>query len=206
MEALRSGPKWSAVRAFGGVKYFNISYAILLLVPLLYELHSHIRWPSSLPFPDTVRFLYGASLFYAIGIACYQYFCPSDIKRFGHVDEYVEAQYDLYLRANPHHRLNIVLTHLDPKVDGEVQTTILTKKEDIQKLHGGERIAAQAELDALLQALHPDAVQRFLVKQYEKNDLIRPVARWCSFVLYLVGTAIVLWLLARRSYALLWTW
>ena len=31
--------KWTTVRAFGKVKYFRISYVVLLIVPILFELH-----------------------------------------------------------------------------------------------------------------------------------------------------------------------
>jgi len=32
--------KWAIVRGFGKVKYFNISYVVLLIVPILVELHA----------------------------------------------------------------------------------------------------------------------------------------------------------------------
>ena len=121
--------KWTTVRSFGAIKYFNISYGVLFVVPILHELHERavpaMAWlgaPAS--FPVTLKWIYVASLFYASAIAIYQLRCPTEIKRFGQPDEYISAEYDIFLRAHPHHRLAIVLARLDPKIDEAVLTKL----------------------------------------------------------------------------------
>jgi len=68
---------------------------------------------------------------------------------------------------------------------------------------GEARIAAQKDLDTLIESLHADAVQRFLVKEYDSKNVESPVAVWVSFVLYILGTAILLVLLMQRSFNVL---
>lgn len=201
--------KWSTIRGFGNIKYFNISYGILLSVPVLYELYAKsvpfMKWfGAPEPFPTTLRWLYAASFCYAIAIAIYQFFCPAEIKRFGKEDdEYLRTQYDSYLRALPHHRLSVVLANFDTVLDREtydqIHELLRMGQADIET----ERVTAQKRLDELVLELHPDAVQRYLLRAYEKQDSSKAVARWSSFALYVLGSIIVLILLIWRSYGVL---
>jgi hypothetical protein len=196
--------RWTTVRGFGKVKYFNISYVVLLTVPIIVELHAKAagaseRFRELVALPPTLLWLYGASLAYAIGIALYQYFCPEDIKRFGNRDEFVRNSYEMFLRAHPHHRLSIVSSHLDPTIDAEVLNEIETRRDKIDSSAGEEQRAAQAELDTYLASLHADAVQRYLIKKYNLENRQRTAALRLSFLLYLVGTGILLVLLIMRS-------
>jgi hypothetical protein len=199
-------PKWSTVRGFGNVTYFNLSYVVLLGVPILHELYERsvpfMKWFGAPgPFPSTLKWLYAASFSYAIAIGLYQWFCPAEIKRFGkNEDEYLKTQHEIYLRALPNHRLNVILAHLDPILDNEVHKELCGLLEARDKASGEERSRYQCQLDEVVKRLHPDAVQRYLLKAYEQSDTSRPLARWTSFVLYLLGTVIVLWLLGVRSY------
>ncbi len=195
---------WTVVRGFGNVKYLNISYVVLFLVPILAELHHKAASASEtfgkvFVFPATLNWLYAASLLYAIAIALYQYCCPPIIKRFGTAEDYVANDYDLFLRSNPQHRIEIVLAHLDPTVDSDVQSKIeeILKKKDNSM--GMDRIVAEQELNSFVGALHSDAVQRFLVKEYRSQNIQTPVASRISFVSYVLGTLILLVLLVRRS-------
>ncbi len=81
---LRQWLPWSVVRIFGSLTYFNISYGVLLLVPIVHELYARavpiMRWfgaPGE--FPVTLQWLYAASLIYAAAILLYQIFCPSEV-------------------------------------------------------------------------------------------------------------------------------
>jgi hypothetical protein len=195
---------WSVVRGFGKVKYFNASYAILIAVPILAELHHKAVTASptvaaTLAFPVTLQWLYAASLSYAVGIALYQYFCPKTIKDYGTVEDYIAHAHEVFLRAHPQHRVDVVLTHLDPNIDSEIQQKIETLLGSRENAGAAERLAVQEELDKLIGSLHADAVQRFLAKDYQSQDRRAPVARWISFVLYVVGSGILVILLIRRS-------
>jgi hypothetical protein len=185
--------RWSTVRAFGSIKYFNISYGVLFGVPILHELYAKavpfMEWFGAPgPFPTTLRWFYGASFSFAIAIALYQWFCPTEIKRFGkNEDEYLETQYEIYKRALPNHRLNVVLANLDPLLDHDVDDQIQRLLEKRDSAIGEPRSSAQGELEGIVEKLHPDAVQRYLLNQYEKLDLSKGLARWSSFTLYLFG-------------------
>jgi len=201
---------WSTVRGFGNVKYFNISYGVLLGVPILHELYAKtvpfMEWFGALdhPFPTTLRWLYGASVSFAIAILMYQWFCPVEIKRFGkNEDEYLEAQYEIYKRALPNHRLNVVLANLDRDLDRDVYERVQSLLKRRDSTIGQSRLQVQCELDDIVNQLHPDAVQRYLLRDYERLNLRNPLARWASFGLYLVGSGILLFLLGWRSYGVL---
>jgi hypothetical protein len=184
--------KWTIVRGFGKVKYFNISYVVLLVVPILAELHAKAAaasefFKNSIAFPPTLRWLYAASLFYAIGITIYQYFCPAIIKRFEDSDAYLHNFHDIFLRAHPHHRLNIVLAHLEPDLEAESRTKIETLLERRDTSDEQQQLEVQKELNTLVDSLHADAVQRFLVKEYDCKNVKAWVALWISFALYMRG-------------------
>src|SRR5207245_780498 len=135
-----------------------------------------------------------ASFCYAIAIALYQFRCPREIKRFGEADEYVYAQYELFYRAHPHHRLATVLARLDPTIDRGIIAKLQVLRDKVRESAGSDQTRAESELNELVASLLPDAVQRYLEQDYEGNRS-RPFARWGSFILYTVGTLIILGLL-----------
>jgi hypothetical protein len=202
---------WSTVRAFGNIKYFNISYAVLFGVPLVHELYAKsvpfMKWfGAPAPFPTTLRWVYGASFAFAIAIALYQWRCPELIKRFGrNDDEYLNAEYEGYKRALANKRLNVVLANLDPELDHDVYERITKLLNERMLALGDERANAQKELDEIVTHLHPDAVQRYLLRNYERLNESAPVCRLTSFALYLLGTGILLVLLFWKSYGVLLT-
>jgi hypothetical protein len=61
----------------------------------------------------------------------------------------------------------------------------------------------QKELDNVVDRLHPDAVQRYLLKNYHRLNESDPICRLVSFALYLLGTGIIIILLFCRSYNVL---
>lgn len=201
--------RWSTVRAFGNIKYFNFSYAVLFVVPILHELYAKtvpfMKWFGAPgPFPTTLQWAYGASVSFAIATALYQWFCPAEVKRFGkNEDEYLQAQYEIYKRALPNHRLNVVLANLDPHLDGDVYDRIHSLLAQRNSAIGAGRLQVQKELDEIVERLHPDAVQRYLLKDYERLNLSKLPARWLSFGLYLLGTGVLIVLLSWRSYRVL---
>jgi hypothetical protein len=177
---------------------------VLFIVPLIVELYSKSTVASELfDLPPTLRWLYAASLSYALGIAVYQYFCPKIVKRFANADEYVDSHYEIFMKAHPHRQLNVVLAHLDPIIDVEIQEMITDLIEKRHNTIGNERIEIEKKLDALIESLHPDAVQRYLIKDYDTQNVKSLVALWASFSLYLVGTIILLIFLIQRSFLVL---
>ena len=201
---------WSTVRGFGNIKYFNISYGVLFGVPILHELYAKsvpfMTWFGAPGiFPTTLRWAYVASVSFAIAIVLYQWFCPAEIKRFGKSEgnEYLETQQEVYERARPNQRLNIVLANLDPFFDQNVYDQIQNLLEQRNSEIEESRLHAQKQLNDIVEPLHADAVQRFLLKQYERLDLSKPAARWASFCLYVFGTAVLLVLFSWRTYGVL---
>jgi len=198
---------WITVRGFGGIKYFNISYGVLFGVPILHELYARavpfMEWfGAPAPFPTTIRWLYVASVSFGLAIVLYQWFCPAQIKRFGNnEDESLLAQYEIYKRALPNHRLNIILANLDPNFDADDYQRISSLLTARGSALGESRAKSQAELDEIVNRLHPDAVQRYLLRDFERLNLSKPLARWISLSLYLIGSGILLILLAWKSYA-----
>jgi hypothetical protein len=196
--------RWTTVRGFGNVKYFNVSYFVLFTVLLLFEFYEKGApvmkfFGASQVFPLTLRAAYAASFMYAVAIALYQYFCPREIKRFGNLDEYVESQYEIFLRAQPHHKVNIVLSNLELSAESEERKRISEMLERIATLGGNARAQAEIELNERVNLLHGDAVQRYLIGVYEDLNTGKPLARCVSFLLYCAGSLVLLTLLLIRT-------
>jgi hypothetical protein len=202
---LRKRLPWHIVRVFGSLTYFNISYGVLLFVPIVHELYVRavpiMAWfgaPGA--FPATLQWLYAASLVYAFAILLYQIFCPTEVKQFKRAEEYVQSQYEIFQRDNPQNRMAKVMARLHPKDDEEQRAKIVTlHRKSLEDPTPSERMNAQAELNALLSDLHAHAVQAFLLKQYDESDLRYPLARWLSLASYGAGCLIVATLLIIRS-------
>lgn len=193
------------MRIFGSLTYFNISYGVLLFIPILHELYVRavpfMQWfgaPGE--FPATLKWLYAASIIYALAILTYQICCPSDIKRNASPADYVRAEYEVFQRADPQHRMNIVLARLDPVDDKE-------HREKIEALYRhvltsetpSERNTSQITLDGLLSQFHGHAVQRWLLEDYDDKNFRWPLARWLALGLYVSGCVILGALLVIRS-------
>ena len=186
--------KWSTIRALGKVKYFNLSYVVLLGIPLMAEtytvLHRLPRYPS---FPLSLKLLYVASICYAIGIAIYQYFCPSIIKMYESDVDYFEAEKEVHLNARPDRKLEIVLTNLLKE-----QENTRRRLEALNKLTNPNTIE-KAELNSILETHYPSSVQRFLLADYNRKNTERRGLIVICGLLYVAGTAIMLWLLVHKS-------
>ncbi|UXI69773.1 hypothetical protein [Tahibacter amnicola] len=188
-------PKWSTIRGFGEVHYFNVSYVVLIAVPILAQV---LHFSSEPMLPMSVRWLYAASVFYAIGIAVYQYQCPDEIKRYASARDYIQDMYDIYLRSNPHRRLEIVRTQLVK--DHQTLQRIATAENELTTAEPGRALRlAQERLDSLIDTLYPHAIQAHLNNDYHRLDATARRSRLCSFAAYLTGTIVLIALLAVRS-------
>ena len=186
---------WLSVRNFGHVKYFNLSYVVLLGVPLLAEIHTYLHLPFR--FPTYFKFLYAASVCYAVAIAVYQYWCPDVIKTYENAHNYVTAWQHIYERAHPDRKLEIVLANLMP-----TQEELRRRLQEVQDCAGVAESSSSSstqELNAIIEQVYPSCVQRFLLTTYESAAIRNRLAMWISGVLYVSGTAILVWLLIRRT-------
>lgn len=192
------------VKNFGTIKYFSISYVVLILIPILSELYhkaatSSQTFERAVAFPVTLRWLYAASLLYAVAIAIYQYFYPAIIKKYESREDYLNNAFALFYRAHPQHRLAIVLSHLNPKLDVQSLETITQLMRTIASTIGQDRQNAQEELDRTVETLHPDAIQRYLANDWDLKNRERRLAIGISLILYLLATGILIMLLILRT-------
>jgi hypothetical protein len=186
--------KWSTIRALGKVKYFNVSYVVLLGVPIMAEGYTALKQLPKYPsFPPSLKWLYVASICYAIGIALYQYFCPTIIKTHGCDTDYFEAEKEVHLNARPDRKLEIVLANLlDTQADTQSRIEELTKLQN-------PNTAEKGELDSIVETHYHSSVQRFLLGEYNRANVQRRPLIWICGTFYAVGTAIMLWLLFHKS-------
>lgn len=78
---------WKSLSLLGQIHFLKVSYAVLVLVPLLAHLqYSSLKWYT---LPLTLRLGYFAALLLSLAHMIYQGFCPPMIKRF-------ESPNDLY--------------------------------------------------------------------------------------------------------------
>src|SRR5882672_5977655 len=96
-DLVREWIPWTAVRVFGNLSYFNISYGVLFLVPVVHELYVRgvpimIWFGAPKDFPITLLWAYGASLCFAGAILLYQAFCPPEIKKYPDPGDFCRAE------------------------------------------------------------------------------------------------------------------
>jgi len=181
---------------------------VLIVVPVVHEVFVKTAplmiFSGALSvFPVTLKWLYAASFSYAVAIAIYQVFCPPEVRRFAHIDEYVQAQYEIFARAHPHHRESIILSNLNDYIDRDAKKRIEDLHSKIERGDASQVDALQKELDDYILTLHGDAVQRFLLRDYRAKNSRAGIARWLSYSFYIAGTAILAVLFVIRSYYVL---
>lgn len=194
---------WLTVKAFGRIKYFNLSYIVLVGVPVVAELYatiySHITsLRVLLEFPLTWKLFYAASLCYAVAILIYQYFCPTIIKQFDDVEAYVTAYQPLYERAYPDRKYEIVLANLSA-VQQESRQTLVGLHDRLSSAKPDELSQYEEKYRDLLGALYPACVQRFLVNGFENAKNERPCAMFTAGALYIIASLILAALLIWKS-------
>lgn len=196
---------WTVVRVFGSLTYFNISYGVLLLVPILHELYVRavpfmVYFGAPGDFPVTLQWLYGASLCYAFAILLYQVCCPDEVKGAATWEEYVQSQFETFQRLDPQHRIKIVLARLHKPSDAAWREEIeILHRKSINAETASERATALSQLDELLAKMHGHAVQEFLREHYQTQDISWLPVRWLSFAAYIAGCLILIGLLIVRS-------
>lgn len=200
---------WLTIRNFGRVRYFNLSYLVLIGVPIIaetYELLYRLDTGStiSLTFPPTLKLLYIASIFYALAIAIYQYFCPTIIKVYETEEDYLEAKQEIYERIYPDLKYNIVLTNLDGTQE-EIKQEIIDTKARYRQTMGDEKRLLKEELEQRLDLVYPGCVSRHLAHEYEKAQNRYRAAIYLSGVLYLLGTGLLVYLLVMKTITVITT-
>jgi len=188
---------WLLVKNLGRVKYFNISYLVMLGIPVIATVYSSIDndWLNqnlNFSFPINLKWTYAASISYAFAIAFYQFFCPKIVKRFDTENEYVNAYQHLYERAYQDKKVNIILSNLSTTQE-KTKTTIVNLNQKLQ--NGTISPTEEYELDKLIHLVYPGCVQRFLVLDFNSKVQSRSLAYVLSSLFYLIGTAIMLFLI-----------
>ncbi len=194
---------WITIKYFGRVKYFNISYAAILVVPIYIDFAQKINNASGIDLaniPISIRLIYLASLLYAFGIAIYQYACPKIIKDYDKVQDYIRDNFNIYLLSYPDLKYNIVTANL---ADIQKKT-----KEKLEALHlqveqDPSNSSKKKELDDLIELHLPSCVQSNLTNEFNRELSTRKFWMIMSFILYVLGTAVVLFLLVKKSIVVL---
>jgi hypothetical protein len=194
---------WITIKYFGRVKYFNISYATILVLPIYIDFAQKINNTSGIDLaniPISIRLIYLASLLYALGIAIYQYACPKIIKDYDKVQDYIRDNFNIYLLSYPDLKYNIVTANL---ADIQKKT-----KEKLEALHlqveqDPTNSSKKKELEDLVELYLPSCVQSNLTNEFNQELSTRKFWMIMSFVLYVLGTVVVLFLLVKKSIVVL---
>jgi hypothetical protein len=193
---------WRTIKNFGRVKYFNISYVVVIIVPLLANTFEMIneKLGYKLALPSTVKSLYLASLTYAIAIAIYQYRCPSIIKEYKNAQDYIDKNLKQFENKAPDLKFYIVLAHLDRTTQEPTYNEIIELYSKISKTLDEEtKTKLKVELDNKLNTVYSSSVQSHLTKKYNDENSKEKFSYFTSGFLYLLGTLIVLILLFKRT-------
>lgn len=152
-------------------------------------------WLGGFPeFPFSLKLLFLASLFYAIGIAIYQFSCPEVIKAHACDVDYYNAEKEIHQNARPDNRLAIVLAQLLPE-----QKAVTDRLDELVRLQNeSPNSARQAQIDAIIDKHHGSCVQQFLLRNYARENSSRlPGILACLFC-YVAGTLVMSWLLIKK--------
>src|SRR5260221_6261655 len=193
---------WRTIKNFGQVKYFNISYVVMIIVPLLANTFEMIneKLGYHLSMPYTVKSLYFASIIYAVAIAIYQYRCPSIIKEYDNLQDYIDKNLRQFENKAPDLKFYIVLAHLDKATQLATYDEILGLHTEISKTtEENEKIRIKAKLNEKLDTVYSSSVQAHLTKKYNDDNSKVWFSFWAAGVLYVVGTLIILILLIIRT-------
>lgn len=193
---------WSVIRNFGKVNYFNVSYAVIIIVPLLANTMQMINdeFNYALHVPPMVKSLYLASILYAIGIAIYQYRCPPIIKEYENKQAYLRDNVELFKNKAPDLKLHIVLAQLNKETQYQSRDEIIALQSKLNReTPPGEAVRIKAELDEKIVKLYEGSVQTYLEKNYDADNRKEPISYWLSGLFYFSGTAIIIYLLIIRT-------
>lgn len=193
---------WSVIKNFGKVKYFNISYIILIVVPLLANIFQFLNKEFSyhLGVPPMVKTLYVASILYAIGIAIYQYRCPGIIKEYENKQAYIKDNIAMFMNKAPDLKFHIVLAQLNKNTQAESYKELTNLYTQLrQETSADVAINLRSELDNKLNLLYEGSVQSHLETKFDTENKQEPVSYWLSGIFYCAGTLIILILLILRT-------
>jgi hypothetical protein len=182
---------WLYVRKFGKLSFFNWSPIILVGVPVLAELYLELgKHIDGLKFPWVLKVGFFASVFYVLGFALYQFFCPESIKDYKTADAYAFAKLPVYRNFNPDQQINVILAQFDETQAGT--------RDELTRLIASRSRQDKEHLSEMISALYPSSAQKFLIREFGRDAKKRPVAAWTSLTLYCLGTIIALGLVVWR--------
>jgi hypothetical protein len=193
---------WRTIKYFGQVKYFNISYVVLIIVPLLANTFEMLneKYGFQLFIPYTVKSLYFASIIYAIAIAIYQYRCPEIIKEYLNLQDYIDKNLEQFKNKAPDLKFYIVLAHLDQTTQAATYNEIVELNAKVSDTTSEpEKIKHKIVLNEKLNLVYPSSVQTHLERKYNEANSKESFSYWVSGLLYLVGSLIILTLLIIRT-------
>ena len=194
---------WIVIRNLGKVKYFNISYAVLLLVPIVIELINKINDTEILKInelPNTLKLAYLASLLYALAIAIYQFFCPDIIKNYVKWQDYFRDNFEILNRDYVELKIQVVLANLN---DNESELLQEIESLIIQTTNDYKDTEAKEKLKNLVDQAYPRCNQRSLKREFEEATVDNKIAIYLSSLFYIGGTLVMLYLLFSKSYSIL---
>ena len=193
---------WRAIKNFGQVKYFNISYIVIILVPLLVDIFKMLndKFYYHLTIPQTLKWLYLASIIYAFAIAIYQYRCPSIIKEYENLQDYLDKNLKQFENKTPDLKYHIVLANLNKETQAETRKEIIDMNSKLSsETVEEEKIKQKIELHEKLNTVYSSSIQSFLTKKYNKENKKECFSYWTAGVLYIAGSIVILILLFNKT-------
>lgn len=192
---------WNTIKNFGKIKYFNISYAVIIIIPILANFLQHYNdsTQNHLVLPDTIKSLYVASLIYAFAIAIYQYACPSIIKDYDNLQHYIDRNLEIFKNKAPDLKFYIVLANLRETQEQTKQEIIELNGKILSASTDEDKIKFKVDLDEKLNAVYPGTVQNHLETVYNTANSKGKFWIWLSGILYIIGSLIILILLIIRT-------
>lgn len=192
---------WSTIKNFGKIKYFNISYAVIIIVPIIANIIQHYNDTTQkhLALPVTIKSLYIASLIYAVAIAIYQYACPAIIKDYDNLQNYIDNNLEIFKNKAPDLKFYIVLANLKEAQEQTKQEIIELNGKILSATTEEDKIKFKIDLDEKLNTVYPGTVQNHLETVYNSSNVQSKFWIWTSGILYIIGSLIILLLLIIRT-------
>jgi hypothetical protein len=161
---------WTGFKKTATAQVIKPSYIVLVALPIILELIDKLHFSYKLPYGITVLFF--GSLSILISAILFNPFCPSILKDYKDIHDYINKRAPELQKTDPKQWINIIYTQLD-----ETQSD---RAEEIKSLHveiesqsdPALKSKATNQLDQLATTLFPNAVQTYLQTQWNDADTV----------------------------------
>src|ERR1700680_1758809 len=168
---------WRFVKQLQRMPFFHYASYVVIGVPILSEAFLFFRSQGArLELPRVLALGFTASVLYVFSAVVYHNRCPRSVRDFADEQAFATEQLSSYELSQRQRKLHIVLANLEDSED-DIRSNLLVLVRNDQP----------EEMDGKLNELYPMALQRYLMKQYQRDMLEHRKSMWFAALLHFAG-------------------